>query len=411
MHGHQWYYTAIFGGAIPPSVRDPLRLATDASDIAYGAVLLQRGLGANVEWRPVGYVSRKLSSAEERYTVSEKEAGAALFAILKFRHILLGRKFTLVTDHTALQPLLTHSKACGRLARWAVAIQEFEFDVEYARGNSAKMSAADALSRDVAFSHGDRTVGEPCIFCGDVQDIAEEQEAVMVIGESEKGQWQTRPQGTESRDLIDPVGTGCDENKPEGMPESGEILSEQTLEVSNQEDPEFFKNEEGLLCRTQPGSGSPQVWIPRSLRRRVLGWAHGSLSGHSGIARTRARLIGGFWAGLRKDVEEFIKGCLSYFLVAAKSPGRQASMVEWTPSRRFEVVAADVLPISPTSRSGMKKVLVITDCLTRFVGATALLDETASTLTRTLLDRWFLLFGPPERFLTDRGGLHWQTYR
>jgi hypothetical protein len=69
------------------------------------------------------------------------------------------------------------------------------------------MSAADALSRDGAFSHGCRTVGELCIFCRDAQDIAEEQEALMVIEESEKGQLKTHPQGTESRDLIDPVGT------------------------------------------------------------------------------------------------------------------------------------------------------------------------------------------------------------
>jgi hypothetical protein len=51
----------------------------------------------------------------------------------------------------------------------------------------------------------------------------------------------------------------------------------------------------------------------------------------------------------------------------------------------------------------MKKVLVISDCLTRFVVAAALPDETAATLSWTLLERWFLVFGPPERFLTDRG--------
>jgi transposase InsO family protein len=51
----------------------------------------------------------------------------------------------------------------------------------------------------------------------------------------------------------------------------------------------------------------------------------------------------------------------------------------------------------------MKNVLVITNCFTRFVVAVALPDETAPTLVRTLPERWFLVFGPPERFLTDRG--------
>jgi hypothetical protein len=77
-------------------------------------------------------------------------------------------------------------------------------------------------------------------------------------------------------------------------------------------------------------------------------------------------------------------------------------MVEWAPKRRFEVVAADVLSMSPTSAAGMKKVLFIADLFTRLAVAVALPNESASTLTHALLARWFLVFGPPERLLTDR---------
>jgi hypothetical protein len=78
-------------------------------------------------------------------------------------------------------------------------------------------------------------------------------------------------------------------------------------------------------------------------------------------------------------------------------------MVQWIPRRRFEVVAADVLTVSPTSRAGNKKVLVVADLFTRYAVAVALPDESAATLARALLERWFLVFGPPERLLTDRG--------
>ena len=404
---------------VPPRPGALLRLVTDASEVSYGAVLLQASADAALDWRPIGYVARKLSGAEGRYTVTEKEAGAVVFAIAKFRHILLGRRFTLVTDHTALRALLTHSQARGRLARWAIAVQEYEFDVEYCKGGEGAIVAADALSRDT-MAWEDMPSGRakyPCVCCGDAGEDLEGVTILNIVADCEhEGKY---PDLVPSARVVEEgappaaaevsstnVSSEEDQNNVGVMPATADILAAQKIEFSsNMEnpDPEYFVDEEGLLCRLCPGSGRPQVLIPAALRHKVLSWAHGPLSGHYGVARTCARLSGLFWPGLRKEAQEFIRGCLICFLTTAGKPRRQADMVQWTPSRRFEVVAADVLAVSPTSKSGMKKVLVISDCLTRFVVAAALPDETASTLTKALLERWFLVFGPPERFLTDRG--------
>jgi hypothetical protein len=75
--------------------------------------------------------------------VTEKKAGAVVFAVMKFRHIFLGRHFKLVTVHTALRSLLAHAKVKGRLTRWAIAIQEYSFDVQYCKDGEGPFAIAD----------------------------------------------------------------------------------------------------------------------------------------------------------------------------------------------------------------------------------------------------------------------------
>ena len=72
-------------------------LTTDASDNGIGAILSTKR-GTVVE-----YASRVLNSAEEKYTTTEKECLAIVWAVCKFHHFLLGAPFILETDH---QPLM-----------------------------------------------------------------------------------------------------------------------------------------------------------------------------------------------------------------------------------------------------------------------------------------------------------------
>ena len=62
----------------------PVTLATDASEKAIGAVLTQDG-------KPVIFVSRILTSAEQRYSSIEREALAVVWAVYRLRQLLLGR--------------------------------------------------------------------------------------------------------------------------------------------------------------------------------------------------------------------------------------------------------------------------------------------------------------------------------
>ncbi|XP_047476454.1 uncharacterized protein LOC125030461 [Penaeus chinensis] len=103
-----------------PSKDKPFTLRTDASGEGVGAILLQEFDGILF---PVAYHSRRLSKAECNYSTVERE--------------LLARSKT----------------ANARLMRWALYLQQFEFNIRYIRGT--ENVGADLLSRLVSGSSSD----------------------------------------------------------------------------------------------------------------------------------------------------------------------------------------------------------------------------------------------------------------
>ena len=52
--------------------------------------------------RVIAYASRTLNSSEKNYCVTRKEMLAVVYFVKHFKHYLLGREFTLRTDHGSL---------------------------------------------------------------------------------------------------------------------------------------------------------------------------------------------------------------------------------------------------------------------------------------------------------------------
>ena len=121
----------------------PLLLYTDWSRRGIGAVLSQKDDDGQ-EYICMA-ISRSLNAAEAKYSSWQGEMLAAVWSIKHFRHYLHGRKFTVITDHKPLVWLMTNPNLTGHHARWALALQEFDFTIEHRPG--AMHQNADILSR------------------------------------------------------------------------------------------------------------------------------------------------------------------------------------------------------------------------------------------------------------------------
>ncbi len=95
---------------------------------------------------PMLYLSRKLSKRETRYSTVERECLAIWWAVLTLRYYLLGREFTLCSDHAPLQWLHRMKDTNARITRWYLALQPFKFKVVHRPG--VQMAVADFLSRN-----------------------------------------------------------------------------------------------------------------------------------------------------------------------------------------------------------------------------------------------------------------------
>lgn len=127
-----------------PNWEQPFILTTDWSRVAIGAVLSQEHPGTGEE-HPIAFASRALTPAERNYAATEGECLAVKWGVDKFHYYLHGRHWQLRTDHKALEWLNTARFTNSKLERWAMQLQEYDFDVEYIQGSTNVV--ADYLSR------------------------------------------------------------------------------------------------------------------------------------------------------------------------------------------------------------------------------------------------------------------------
>ncbi|XP_031756161.1 uncharacterized protein LOC116410219 [Xenopus tropicalis] len=116
---------------------------TDASAYGLGAVLSQ--VNQSGEEHPILYLSRKLLPREVAYATIEKECLAIVWALQKLQPYLYGRNFTVITDHNPLSWLTRMAGDNGKLLRWSLTLQQYDFTIQHKKGSDH--GNADGLSR------------------------------------------------------------------------------------------------------------------------------------------------------------------------------------------------------------------------------------------------------------------------
>jgi hypothetical protein len=126
-----------------PNFEKQFVLLTDASTFGLGAILSQLDEDGND--RVIAYASRTCNKAESNYSATELECLAVIWAVKHFHAYIYGQRFKLVTDHAALCHLFNTATPIGRLARWVMKLQMYDFETTHRSGR--KHLNVDSLSR------------------------------------------------------------------------------------------------------------------------------------------------------------------------------------------------------------------------------------------------------------------------
>ena len=120
------------------------QLIVGGSSYGLGAILNQKQ--SNGEFKPVAYASRTLNPVERRYSQTERESLAILWAIQRFKVYLFGMNFVVYTDYKPIERIFTSSHdAPARIQKWILKLQPYTFSVKYIKGGC--FNPSDILSR------------------------------------------------------------------------------------------------------------------------------------------------------------------------------------------------------------------------------------------------------------------------
>ncbi|QRW23678.1 Pol polyprotein/retrotransposon [Rhizoctonia solani] len=121
----------------------PINLVTDASCTGASGVLSQ---GKELsKAHVIAFWLGKFNSTQQNYAVHELELLAIKESLDRFRHLLVGCKFNIYTDHRALEHFQTQKNLSPRQVRWLQVFNEFDYCIIYIPGETNVL--ADTLSQ------------------------------------------------------------------------------------------------------------------------------------------------------------------------------------------------------------------------------------------------------------------------
>lgn len=329
--------------------------------------MLQR-CSANDAFRPVAYYSRQTSPEEKNFHSYELETLAVVCSLRKFRIYLLGKKFKIITDCSALRSTFSKRDLIPRVARWWLLFQEFDCSVEYRSGT--KMSHVDALSRNPV-SDMEETLADrfPMVMsiCG------EDWLHTLQLGDSELNR---------IRDILK---NNVDEKGLQYIRDNYVIKGDK-------------------LYRYLDSDKNNIRWVvPKGARWQLCRMNHDDI-GHFGVEKTLERLKKNYWfAKMTKFVTKYVNSCIecAYAKSHASKPEGLLHPIEKI-DLPFHTVHVDHLGPFVKSKRGHTHLLVVVDSFTKFCFIKPVRNTNSVNSIRAL-DDIFCTFRNPDRLVSDRG--------
>ena len=275
----------------------------------------------------------------------------------------------------------------GRLARWALTLQQYDFEIHHRPG--VQNGAADALSR--------RTYGSSKL----PNDVPLSL-PVPVIDHPCPPSVPLRTLQRQDADLYDIIAYLEHEDLPSTDVKARSLL----LSIES-----YYLDENGLLCHFwSPGkrkhqSLRSQVVIPACLRHDVLVSCHDDpTAGHLGQIKTYDKVRNRYyWHGMFKDVEHWCRTCIDCAMRKRPRNHHKAPLLPIPVEGPFDRVAMDILGPLPTTHDGNRYVIVFSDYYTGWPEAYALPSVEAPRIAQLLVDEILARHSAPRTLLSDRG--------
>ena len=344
----------------------PFQVHCDASGVGLGAVLMQTIEG---DERVIAFASRALQGAELRYSTSEQECLAVVWAVEKWRHFLEGETFDVFTDHSALAWAFNCPKTTSRLTRWTLRLQAFSFRVHYKKGCCNVVP--DALSR---------------------APLPPQEGSVCVA--VARARWSDLPSSLQDVEEAQQADALCQELcQTVGQPTPGRI---------------HHQLQQGVLYRGVPskyGGFNYQVVVPAVLAPEFLSYFHDSpFGGHLGRMKTLLKILEvAWWPTIRKDVWGHVRVCLTcqQYKGSNTKPAGQLQTTEV--KEPGEMLGVDFMGPFPLSKARNSVLMVVVDYYTKWVELFALKDAKTPKVCQILRNDIFTRWGVPAYLVSDRG--------
>jgi len=361
-----------------PDFSKKFHISCDASGLAVGAILGQRD--EDGKEYVICYISRLLKGAELHYSVSEKEMLAVIWAIRQFRCYVYGREFEIITDHSALQYLLTVKDLNGRLARWSIYLQSYLFKVIHRAGTLH--SNADALSRLASYvnminllDHNVRN-GKYDDVSMKTLDVWENDHLLHFLEHSKHLPGTTKKQ----------------------IKYLARKAMHYVLEITHMDDDSIKKVI--YYFKDKKDYSSKRIVPKPADRQAIIQDAHNL--GHYSVEKTAQNISNVYyWRNLWHQVEVFIDSCLTC-LRFKRSSVLNHPAIAIPINDVMERIGIDLVLGLPLTESGYNGILVITEYLTKYPYAVAIRSKSAKEIARHLW-HYFCLFGPAKELLSDCG--------
>lgn len=348
---------------------DRTELFVDASPFGLGAVLVQFDIDSKP--RVIACASKALSSTEQKYPQTQKEALAIVWAVEKFSMYLMSTLFTIRTDAESNEFIFgglhrIGKRAVTRAESWALRLQPYNFIVKRIPG---ELNVADALSRLVKQTQAVESF----------DDEADDNHLLYFIDAGAiEISWSEIEKHSERDTDLKKVRTSIET----GYWEDGLRRYESQAKELSVFGSSVFKND--------------KIVLPNALRTKAIESAH---QGHMGVGSTKRILREHFWwPGMSSAVESYIKHCETCLLLSKKNPPIPLTNRE-LPYGPWEILQIDFFT---DKEFGFGEFLVVVDTYSRYLHVIEMRHMDAES-TIEALQKIFAEGGYPLVIQSDNG--------